>query len=692
MRKVIRFLTAIALVCMLVMGTLTASALDNTTYTYTVSVDDEWVRTQDAYIPAAIYAKDMGLSHPGDIFYIGGLLYISDTDNRRIAVFDIDKNTIEFFGGEELQAPDGLYVTADGKVFVADTEAEAVFVYDAQRKLIQTIGRPDNELFSDTSLYRPTAVAVSSVGNVFVVGDGAYEGIMQFDAKGEFFGYFAANRYKMSMTERFQEFILNETQKDELVVRTPRPIDNVDISEKDLIFSVTQSDDMNGVSYASTSDDTLKKHNMAGLNIFSKSGEMKEEWNFTDVAAGPFGNVFAVTQTGIINEYDEQGNLMFTFGGRAYDNDRNGLFTNATAIDIDPASGMLYVLDKERALVQVFYPTDFANLTHEAVAALKRGDYESSEDIWSGLLRLNGMSQIAHIGYGKALFYQQKYDEALYHFEIANDKAYYSDTMWELRNDFLGRSMTFILVGFVVLVAALCVLSAYRKKKKKFALEIGAVKKVANTPVTRFAHNTFYLKTMIRHPLDGYYYLRRGEQGSVGAATLLYFTAFAVYMLDMFARGYIFKVMDINKTNPASVVVMFWVPLVLWLIGNYLIGTINEGEGSIRQIYVSTAYAFAPYIILTPFLVIVSHALTLNEGFIISLGSLFVIAWTAVLIFMSVMEMQKYTFGETFKSVLLIFFFMIMVIVAIAIIYLLFGQIVSFVKEIFEEGIYRAAQ
>ena len=130
----------------------------------------------------------------------------------------------------------------------------------------------------------------------------------------------------------------------------------------------------------------------------------------------------------------------------------------------------------------------------------------------------------------------------------------------------------------------------------------------------------------------------------------------------------------------------------MWLVGNYLIGTINEGEGSIRQIYVSTAYAFAPYIILTPFLVIVSHALTLNEGFIISLGSLFVIAWTAVLIFMSVMEMQKYTFGETVKSVLLIFFFMIMVIVAIAIIYLLFGQIVSFVKEIFEEGIYRAAQ
>ena len=271
MRKVIRCLTVLMLVCTVALGTLNASALDNTTYTYTVSVDDEWVRTQDAYIPAAVYAKDMGLSHPADVFYTDGLLYISDMDNARIAVYNIENGTMEFFGGEELKKPDGIFVTDNGNVYVADTEAEAVLVYDKQKNLIQTIGRPDNELFSDTSLYRPTAVAVSSVGNVFVVGDGAYEGIMQFDSKGEFFGYFAANRYKMTMTERFQELILNETQKDELVIRTPRPIDNVDISQKDLIFSVTRSDDLNGVSYASTSDDTLKMHNMAGLNIFSKS-------------------------------------------------------------------------------------------------------------------------------------------------------------------------------------------------------------------------------------------------------------------------------------------------------------------------------------------------------------------------------------------------------------------------------------
>lgn len=690
MRKRIRFAAVLlSVVSILLAGSISASALtDSTTYTYTVSVDDEWVRTQDAYIPATVYAKEIGLTQPGDIFYKDGKLYISDTGNARIAVYSINDDTAEFFGGDELKAPNGLFVTDNGNVYVADADAAAVFVYNSARKLIQTIGRPENELFSDSSLYKPSAVAVSSTGNVFVVGEGAYEGIMQFDAKGEFFGYFAANRYKMTMTERFQDLIFNEQQKDQLFIRTPRPVNNIDISAKDLIFSVTQSDDLNGISYASTADDTLKMHNMAGLNIFSKAGNMKEEWNFTDVASGKYGNVFAVTQTGIINEYDGHGNLIFTFGGRAYESDRNGLFTNASAIDVDDETGMLYVLDTERAMVQAFYPTDFASLTHSAIQALDSGDYEKSEDIWSGLLRLNGMSQIAHVGYGKALFYQQKYSEALEHFKAANDKQYYSDTMWELRNDFLSRNMTFIIIGAVVLVAGLYVFSRLRKKRKAVAVAAAP----SSSPVSVFFRETFYVKSMIRHPLDGYYYLRRGEHGSVWTATLLYFVAFAVYLIDLLCKGYIFGTVSINKTNPASLIIMFWVPLLLWLVGNYMIGTINEGEGSVKQIYVSTAYAFAPYILLTPINVILSHALTLNEGFIINLGAIFIIAWTAILFFISVKEIQKYSFSETVKSILLVFFFMIMVIVAVAIVYLLFGQIVSFVKEIFEEGVYRAKQ
>lgn len=55
----------------------------------------------------------------------------------------------------------------------------------------------------------------------------------------------------------------------------------------------------------------------------------------------------------------------FSLSARAT-SDRSGHFTNAVAIDVDEA-GNIYILDKERAYVQLFFPTEFANATHEAL-------------------------------------------------------------------------------------------------------------------------------------------------------------------------------------------------------------------------------------------------------------------------------------------------------------------------------------
>ena len=78
--------------CCAVLGLLLAGLIcvlpahaagENTTYTYTLSADDEWIRTQDAYLPGKIYLKGAGLSQPQDLFLRGGDIYIADTGNHR---------------------------------------------------------------------------------------------------------------------------------------------------------------------------------------------------------------------------------------------------------------------------------------------------------------------------------------------------------------------------------------------------------------------------------------------------------------------------------------------------------------------------------------------------------------------------------------------------------------------------------
>lgn len=338
-------------------------------------------------------------------------------------------------------------------MYVADYGMPAVVVFSPEGREQLRITRPESALFSSRTEFKPHNVVVTSEGNIFVVSTGTYEGLMQFSDTGEFQGFFAANQYYGTFFEKLLDLFMNEEQLEQMMTRIPLQLHNIDISDRDLIYSVTQTGGRNLAWMAPTAknENAVKLHNMAGNNILSKGQMMSDEWNFVDVVAGPYENCYALTQTGLIYEYDSSGNLVFTFGGRAVSSDRNGLFTSASAIDIDE-NGFLYILDKERMLIQVFTPTDFAVATHRAIYDLESGNYEASEHSWLEVLKLNGMSKIAHIGYGKAMFHQQKFDEALEQFEMANYKEYYSESFWEIRAQWLNHNILWILVGAIALV------------------------------------------------------------------------------------------------------------------------------------------------------------------------------------------------------------------------------------------------
>ena len=76
MKKIIRFLAVLLVSVMLLPATVGAS--ESTSYTYTQSVDKEWIRTQDAYMPGSIFLNDGTLSAPEDLFIYENNIYISD--------------------------------------------------------------------------------------------------------------------------------------------------------------------------------------------------------------------------------------------------------------------------------------------------------------------------------------------------------------------------------------------------------------------------------------------------------------------------------------------------------------------------------------------------------------------------------------------------------------------------------------
>ena len=680
MKKIITVMI-MAVLTTVVLSPMKVNASGSSSYTYTLSTDKEWIRTQDAYMPGAIFLDDGTLNAPEDLFLYDNKIYIADTaeDGGRIVIYDRDTQTTETMGETVLKNPMGLFVNEEA-VFVADKGAQAVFKLSHEGEVLMELGRPDSYLFSEQSQYFPSGVAVSSQGIIFVCGEGAYEGLMQFDKNGVFQGYFAANAAKMTFSDRIKELIFNEEQMSQLLNRIPYAIYNIDISDRDLIYSVTQQEATSVYSIASLTENSLKYHNMAGTDILSKD-LIEGEHNFVDVAAYRDGLSFAVTSTGIIYEYDENGNVVFSFGGLDTTG-RSGHFSNAVAIDLDD-EGNLFVLDKERRHLQMFFPTDFANATHEALYKLNKGSYGESEDIWLELLSLNGMSYIAHQGYGKVLYQQMRFREAAEQFEIIGDKDSYSECMWEIRNNWFQNNLFYILVILIVLL-----LFGY---VYKILLKRGIVKKhkpAENKVFACLRRNWSYMRMMIKNPFDELYDLKKKNHGSLVSATVLFVLAFAVYLFDMFGRNFSFQMLDTEETALLSVAVLFLVPAFLWVIGNYMVSAISEGEGSLRSVYIATAYSLVPYIVLGPVVILSTYVLTLNEAVIVRYLWAIAILWSAALLCISVREIHNYTVKETVKIILLTLFFMIMAVIVCVILFLIGQQVVGFFKDIIYEVTY----
>lgn len=92
--------------------------------------------------------KDKGFFHfPTNIFVAGdGLLYIADSLNFRIQIFDKDGNFLSAFGrlgsaSGDLSKPKGIAVDSDGHIYVADAHFDNVQIFDGKGTLLLSFGK-----------------------------------------------------------------------------------------------------------------------------------------------------------------------------------------------------------------------------------------------------------------------------------------------------------------------------------------------------------------------------------------------------------------------------------------------------------------------------------------------------------------------------------------------------------------------
>jgi len=120
-------------------------------------------------------------------------LFVSDAGMHQVSVFNPELKLESTFGTDLLKRPSGIAIDNENRfVYVVDTGAETVFVFDADNfKLLRKLGGPAKKLNDDDpeTFAKPTNVAVDKDGNVYI-SDTLNNRIQIFDADGKFISMF----------------------------------------------------------------------------------------------------------------------------------------------------------------------------------------------------------------------------------------------------------------------------------------------------------------------------------------------------------------------------------------------------------------------------------------------------------------------------------------------------------------------
>ena len=645
--------------------------------TYTVDGYGYVTETQTAYLPHMTITKvgEESLVAPTDFTVTkDGYIYVLDSGNARVVVSDMEGELVDIFGEGTLVTPRGIYVTADHTCYVADRDARSVFVFDADGKLIQTYGKPDHPLYGSTQDFLPLKIIVNEAGTMYVICESNTNGIVQISPVegGTFLGYFGTNATDPSLWNIIWRAIQTDAQRAKSQGNIPATPDNMAIDEKGLIYTVTRGE----------KDDTLKRLNIAGINMIEP--DAYEEIPAA-VAVGNHDNVFVASSQGFIYEYNNEGELLFVFGGSDDGQQRIGLSTKVEAIQVD-TEDRIYVLDSDNAWIQVYEPTEFTDLLHQALYLYSKGRYTESKEPLTEVLKMNNLFDYANMAMGRALLQEENYEEAIVYSKLAKDYDGYSDSFWEIRNNWLKRNMVTVLIVVVALwLAAKCL--GYLDKKK------GILKPVRDA-LTRFGNLKLvkelrYMFFYMRHPLDGTYGIKRQGRVSVASANIMLVLIMLFYVINKYFCGFLLKTVREGYYDIVSDIGLILIAAVLVTGCNYLICTINDGEGKLKHIYCSFIYSFAPYIVFTPIIFVISHVVTFNEVFFVEFAQLFMIVWIAILVFISIREINNYNIKETVKIIGLTVFTILIVLLLAFIIYMLWAQVFDFIRSIVGEVVYK---
>lgn len=434
---------------------------------YVVDEDDNLMPIPVAYeVYDSIYnLKEYGtLSHPQDILLDGRDIYVADSENNRVLKLnrsgDVLREYTEAFD-QNLKNPCGIFVDEQKNIWIADTGNLRIVVIDQEGNSLETFGKPDSNLLSDSFAFDAQKIALNSIGNIYAL-KGA--NLMSIDRANNFHGYLGAVEVGFSLSRLLVRTFGSRSQIERTMKQQPASYSNFMIGNDGMIYGVLATGEKNQIRRLNSVGNNTYPEDTYGFSIQQKGKKELTKPFFADITVADNGILTVIDKnTGLLYQYDQDGNLLAAFGGIG---SYAGTYSVPVSLDVDD-EGFLYVLDYSAGTVTILEPTEFITLVHEAVTLYDAGKYAESKEYWQRVIEIDSNYALAHQGLGKALFKEERYKESLEQYKLGDDREGYSQAYAEYRHELFRKNFFWVVIAFFAIVIGLYKLICLAKDHAK---------------------------------------------------------------------------------------------------------------------------------------------------------------------------------------------------------------------------------
>lgn len=614
------------------------------------------------------------LMEPQDIFVDKhDHVYVADTGNNRVVhLNDAYEFVAAYNNGGTFSAPKGVFVDDYGDVFVADTGNQTIVHLEADGTLSETFVKPESDLLGEDESFNVTKLSLSPQGYLYTISSQQF---MTIDAENQFKGYVGANAVGFDLARLLIRLFASKEQKEKIVDVERDPYHNFVIADDGMIYAVAANDTA-----------PIQKINAVGKNIYPAGYPVEtilgEDGRyidpvFVDIAVDKNGIITVLEQqTGMLYQYDQEGNMLAAFGGLGA---KQGKFVLPTSIAVN-SKGEILVLDGSTGYIHILEPTYFIQKVIAGVTQYANGEYEQAHGTWQDVAGIDVNYPLANSGIAKALYKLGDVEGAMEYYRLAKDKAGLGMAFADYRYRFFQQHFLLLIAGGAAIIGVLIVAVIFLRRSSQKVLQGYYYQKKTAGPVGMALIVLF-------HPMEFFDIVKRER-----TKKFPWLPVVCLYLLAFLANySYIFIVnfqlaskepIDANILLELALVVL---PLLSWTVASFAMSSIMNGESRLLEITHATAYCLVPQILLTPLLAIFSNLLSTAESGIYQALRGFVTLWLIILLFLGLKRLNDYSF---WKNVLVALISLLAIMVMWAVIVLLFAltiQLFNFVGGVAKE-------